>query len=142
MCWLTGKPTPVEPDFPNLSAVWATLNPTGIKASSYTPTQKPVACPDYTSGAWEVVPTSPLPTLGQKHNFDGTPTSGSFSATPTSGSDAEQSGSGDGSDGSASGTADPSSPASTGGAAADGLGKELKSAGAMLAGVVAVFAWL
>jgi hypothetical protein len=122
-----GKPTPVEPDFPNLSAVWATLNPTGVKASEYNPTNSPVACPEYTASVWEVVPTSPLPTLGQKHDFNGTPTSAGSSATATGGSGAQESGS--------------SGPASTG-AAADSLAKELKGMGALFAGVVAIFALL
>ena len=130
-----GKPTPVEPDFPNLSAVWATLNPTGVKASEYNPTNSPVACPDYTASVWEVVPTSPLPTLGQKHDFNGTPTSAGSSATATGGSGAQESGS------SGSGGAETSGPASTG-AAADSLAKELKGMGALFAGVVAIFALL
>ncbi|CAA9962799.1 1-3-beta-glucanosyltransferase [Pyrenophora teres f. maculata] len=130
----SGKPSPVEPDFGNLSKVWATLNPTGVKASNYSPTQTPVPCPAYTAGAWEVNPSSPLPTLGQKHDFNETPTSASFSATPTSGTqDAKESGSGTG--------AKTSAPASTG-AAANGLAKELKSVGAVFAGVMAVLAWL
>jgi hypothetical protein len=128
----TGKPTPVEPDFPNLSAVWATLNPTGVKASDYNPTNSPVACPDYTASAWEVIPTSPLPTLGQKHDFSGSPTSAGSSATATGGS---------GSSGSGSGGAETSASPSTG-AAANGLGKELKGMGAFFAGAMAVFAWL
>ncbi|CAN9276654.1 unnamed protein product [Alternaria alternata] len=131
----SGKPTPVEPDFPNLSAVWATLNPTGVKASEYNPTNSPVACPDYTASVWEVVPTSPLPTLGQKHDFNGTPTSAGSSATATGGSGAQESGS------SGSGGAETSGPASTG-AAADSLAKELKGMGALFAGVVAIFALL
>ncbi|CAN9421778.1 unnamed protein product [Alternaria alternata] len=131
----SGKPTPVEPDFPNLSAVWATLNPTGVKASEYNPTNSPVACPDYTASVWEVVPTSPLPTLGQKHDFNGTPTSAGSSATATGGSGAQESGS------SGSGGAETSGPASTG-AAADSLAKELKGMVALFAGVVAIFALL
>ncbi|XP_014562179.1 glycoside hydrolase family 72 protein [Bipolaris victoriae FI3] len=130
----SGKPTPVQPDFPNLSAVWKTLNPTGIKASDYKPTHTSIACPAFTEGAWEVVPTSALPTIGQKHNYDSSPTSDGSSATQTSGSGAKQSGSG-------SGTADTSAPQPTA-AAADGLSKELKSTGAMLLGVLIVFAWL
>lgn len=129
-----GKPTPVEPDFPNLSAVWKTLNPTGIKASDYRPTQTSIACPAFTKGAWEVVPTSVLPTLGQKHNYDNNPTSASSGATqtPTSGGKGTASG---------SGAADPAATNSAG-AATDGLGKELKSTAALLVGVFGVFAWL
>lgn len=126
-----GKPTPIEPDFPNLSAVWKTLNPTGIKASDYKPTHTSISCPAFTQGAWEVVPTSALPTLGQKHNYDNNPTAAASGAkqTPTSGAKGTASG---------SGAADPSAT----GAAADSLGKELKSTAGLLVGVLAVFAWL
>jgi hypothetical protein len=130
----SGKPTPIEPDFPNLSAVWKTLNPTGVKASDYHPTHTSISCPAFTQGAWEVVPTSALPSLGQKHNYDNNPTAASSGAkqTPTSGGQGSASG---------SGAADPAATNSTG-AAADGLGKELKSTAALLVGVLAVFAWL
>ncbi|KAF1941133.1 hypothetical protein EJ02DRAFT_210312 [Clathrospora elynae] len=131
----SGTPIPIKPDFPNLSAVWATLNPTGVKAADYTPTNGPVVCPDYTSGVWEVNPTSPLPTLGQKHDFSAQPTS--VSPSPT-GSDSGGAPSGSGS-GSGTGEATPTkSP----GAAADGLSRELKGMGVAFAGAMAFFAWL
>lgn len=65
-----GVPTPVSPDFYNLKTQWATLSPTGVALSDYvqsTSTIKPPECPAFTAGAWEVDPSSPLPTLGQKY---------------------------------------------------------------------------
>lgn len=60
----TGTPTPISPDFPNLSSQWATLSPTGVSANAYTPSLTPPACPAYTKGTWEVEPKAPLPVLG------------------------------------------------------------------------------
>ncbi|KAJ5492913.1 hypothetical protein N7539_001659 [Penicillium diatomitis] len=63
-----GTPTPVMPDFDNLKAQWATLNPTGVALSDYkkrTGAITPVACPSSTSGGWAVDPSAPLPSLGQ-----------------------------------------------------------------------------
>ena len=121
----SGTPTPISPDFPNLSAVWKTLSPSGVKASDYNPTNKPVACPDFTSSVWEVNPTSALPTLGQVYNAQATGSSGSGSS--------QSSGSGTGA--ATSATASP-------GAASDSLSRDLKGMGAVLAGLMAVFAWL
>ncbi|KAI8930901.1 hypothetical protein NX059_011916 [Plenodomus lindquistii] len=133
----SGKPIPVEPDFSNLSKVWKGLNPTGVKAADYKPTNKAVACPAYTSGFWEVDPKAALPTLGQIHDFNGqsSTTSGS-SASPT-GSSSTGSGSGSG-----SGSAGQASATASAGAAPDGLASELKSAGAVFAGAMAFLAWL
>jgi hypothetical protein len=130
----------VEPDFGNLSKVWATLNPTGVKASAYTPSASPVACPDYTSGFWEVNPTSPLPTLGQQHDFKGTPTSGSFSATATGTGTGSQGSSTSGASGTQGGASGSATPSTTG--ASDSLSRNLKAIGAVFAGAVAVLAWL
>jgi hypothetical protein len=115
----------VDPDFNNLSAVWKTLSPSGVKESDYNPTNQPVACPDYTAGAWEVNPTSALPTLGQQHTFGAQATSGSSASATTSG-------------GSASGQA---SATSSPGAAPESI-KQVKGMGVALAGAMAVFAWL
>ncbi|KAF1848845.1 glycoside hydrolase family 72 protein [Cucurbitaria berberidis CBS 394.84] len=129
----SGTPTPISPDFPNLGNVWKTLNPSGVKASNYNPTNKPVACPDFTSGVWEVNPTSALPTLGQVHTFGS-------QATGTSGSGS--SGSSKPSGSSATGTAGQASATASPGAAPKSLSRELKGMGAALAGLMAVFAWL
>jgi hypothetical protein len=87
----SGTPTPVQPDFSYLSNQWATLTPTGISASAYSPTLTAPACPALTSGVWEVNGNVALPSLGQ--TFDaalassitaGTAASGASSATGTS----------------------------------------------------------
>ena len=62
----TGSPTPISPDFDNLSSQWATLSPSGVAVNAYKPTETPPPCPAYTSGMWEVSGNVPLPTLGQK----------------------------------------------------------------------------
>lgn len=108
----TGTPTPITPDFPNLSSQWATLSPTGISMSDYTPSNSPPACPPYTSGAWEVNGNVPLPTIGQTFNAaeSASFTSGGSSSAPatsvanstTSASASASSSSGSGSKSSAS----------------------------------------
>jgi 1,3-beta-glucanosyltransferase GAS1 len=88
-----GTPTPISPDFENLSSQWATLNPTGVMMKNYEATETPPPCPAYTSGMWEVSGNAPLPTLGQtgtKYTLQvstingGTPTAGSLSSTTAS----------------------------------------------------------
>ena len=64
----SGTPTPISPDFSNLSNQWKTLNPTGVSMSAYSPSMTPPPCPAYTSGVWEVASNAPLPTLGQTFN--------------------------------------------------------------------------
>lgn len=82
----SGKPTPVEPDFPNLSKKWKTLSPSGVKEDAYKPTLTPPPCPAFTSLTWEVDPSSALPTLGQTFNREASK-SGGPAATGGSGSD-------------------------------------------------------
>jgi len=60
---ISGQPTPLQPDFENLSSQWATLKPTGTSAAAYTPTAKAPACPTYDSQTWKVHGDVPLPTL-------------------------------------------------------------------------------
>ncbi|KAH7383771.1 Glucanosyltransferase-domain-containing protein [Pyrenochaeta sp. MPI-SDFR-AT-0127] len=120
----SGTPTPITPDFPNLGNVWKTLNPTGIKAADYNPTNKPVACPDFTSVVWEVSPTSALPTLGQEHTF------GAQATSPGGSPSATRSGAGQ------------ASPSSSPGAAPGSLSRELKGMGVALTGFMAAVAWL
>ncbi|XPS68234.1 hypothetical protein M3J09_000525 [Ascochyta lentis] len=98
----SGTPTPVQPDFDNLSNVWKTPLPTGttlqtlsclnrltvasgIQQSDYTPTLSAPACPQYTAGVWEIEPASALPTLGQTHKAE----KANF-AQPTSAASANQ----------------------------------------------------
>lgn len=119
-----GTPTPISPDFPNLSNVWKTLNPTGVKAADYSPTNTPVACPEFTSAVWEVNPTSALPTLGQEHTFGAQATSSGGSPSSTR-----------------SGSAQASSSSSPG-AAPESLGRKLKGVGVALTGLMAMIAWL
>lgn len=59
-----GTPTPISPDFGNLSKQWATLSPSGVAANAYTPDVTPPPCPAFTSGFWEVSGNAPLPTIG------------------------------------------------------------------------------
>lgn len=125
----SGKPTPVQPDFDNLSKVWKTLNPTGVKASAYKPTLSAPACPDFTSMFWEVQPTAALPSLGQVYNAQPSTTSGPSGTSRATGQ--------------APASASASAPASaTPGAAAASLRGEFKGMGAALAGVMALFVWL
>lgn len=61
----SGTPTPISPDFQNLQSQWATLSPSGIKESDYSPTLTAPPCPAYTSGVWEVNGAVPPPSVGQ-----------------------------------------------------------------------------
>jgi hypothetical protein len=61
----TGTPSPVLPDFTNLKSRWATLNPTGVASSDYSPTLTPPACPTYTAGGWLVNGDVSLPSVGE-----------------------------------------------------------------------------
>ena len=63
---VSGTPTPISPDFDNLSSQWATLSPSGVSENNYSPTLTPPACPSFTSGQWEVSGNVPLPTIGAK----------------------------------------------------------------------------
>jgi len=74
----SGTPSPVTPDFANLQSQWATLTPTGVASSAYSPTLTPPACPSSSSGGWLVDGDVSLPSIGQ------TEQTGSPTATPTS----------------------------------------------------------
>lgn len=63
----TGTPTPISPDFANLSNQWKTLTPSSVALSAYTPSNSAPACPAYTSMLWEVSGNVPLPTIGQTY---------------------------------------------------------------------------
>lgn len=83
-----GTPTPVSPDFANLKAQWATLNPTGVALSDYKKAASSISaieCPASTSGGWGVDPSSPLPTLGQSYQKDSDSTSTNKSGGSDSG---------------------------------------------------------
>ena len=130
-----GTPTPIQPDFSNLSKQWATLSPSGVSANAYNPSNSPPACPSFTSGAWEVNGGVGLPTLGQA--YDAQVSMSITAGTASSGaatSGAKASGSGTAS-GSASGA---SASATKGAASAD---RRITGMGAGLVGVMLGFVW-
>jgi len=83
-----GTPTPISPDFENLSNHWKTLNPTGVSMDAYSPSNSPPPCPAFTEGMWVVSENAALPTVGAKLASDATvyssapaPTGGAGSST-------------------------------------------------------------
>jgi hypothetical protein len=120
----SGKPTPVSPDFDNLSNKWKAALPTGVKESAYNPSLTPVPCPAFTSLAWEVNAQMALPTLGQTYSAG--------EETKTGGASPSQTGAGgEGAQASANPSAKGAAPGSPAGA--------LVSMGLGLAGVCAGF---
>ncbi|KAI1083720.1 glycoside hydrolase family 72 protein [Whalleya microplaca] len=113
-----GKPTPVSPDFSNLSKQWATATPTGVARSNYDATSVSTrACPTSTASGWLVNGNVALPSLGE------TLTGSSYSSAP-----------------SATGTANPSASETQN---AVGGSKEIAGMGAGLVGVMMFFTfWL
>jgi hypothetical protein len=84
----TGTPTPVTPDYTNLQSQWATLTPTGVASSAYTPSLTPPACPASTPGGWLVDGDVALPSIGQTLSTasaasTGTPTTSAPQASST-----------------------------------------------------------
>jgi hypothetical protein len=70
-----GTPTPVTPDFDNLSKQWATITPTGVSLSAYDAKQVSTrACPTSTSGGWLIDGNVRLPTVGETYSGTYTPT--------------------------------------------------------------------
>ncbi|KAI0407908.1 Glucanosyltransferase-domain-containing protein [Xylaria palmicola] len=60
-----GTPTPVSPDFDNLSEQWAKITPTGVAKSNYDPKGVSTrACPTSTVDGWLVDGNVIVPTLG------------------------------------------------------------------------------
>ncbi|KAI0431322.1 Glucanosyltransferase-domain-containing protein [Xylaria sp. FL1042] len=60
-----GTPTPVSPDFDNLSKQWAQITPTGVAKSDYDPDSVSTrACPASTADGWLVNGNVAVPTLG------------------------------------------------------------------------------
>ncbi|KAF2799821.1 glycoside hydrolase family 72 protein [Melanomma pulvis-pyrius CBS 109.77] len=120
----SGKPTPVGVEFENLSKVWKSVNPSGVKESAYNPTLTPPPCPAFTSTAWEVNGAAALPTLGQTYRqgeASNAPTgSGNAAATPTGAQ---------------------ASASETKGAAPASPGRELRGMGVGLVGVLVGFFW-
>lgn len=81
----SGKPTPVLPDFTNLKSQWATLNPTGVASSDYTPSIGPPPCPSSTAGGWLVNGNPPLPSIGAVLTAGSTPTADAVASGTSSG---------------------------------------------------------
>lgn len=82
-----GTPTPVQPDFSNLQAQWASVTPTGVASAQYTANMNISApsCPA-ASGGWTVDPSAALPTLGAAGVSPGMPSgapTGSITARPS-----------------------------------------------------------
>ncbi|KFY46192.1 hypothetical protein V494_00565 [Pseudogymnoascus sp. VKM F-4513 (FW-928)] len=80
-----GTPTPVQPDFSNLQAVWKTNNPTGTAKANYKPKLTAPACPKSTAGGWLLDGDVALPTLNQVFTASATnkPTGGGKNQSPT-----------------------------------------------------------
>lgn len=82
-----GTPMPVTPDFANLQAQWATLNPAGVMSAAYSPSNSPPACPSSTAGGWLVNGDVPLPSIGQalvtNPTSTGSPTATGSAASPS-----------------------------------------------------------
>lgn len=122
-----GTPTPVQPDFSNLQAVWKTNNPTGVAKSAYTPKLTAPACPKSTAGGWLLDGNVALPTLNQVFTASAT-------SKPT--------------DGGKNQATSTDSPSSTGAADATGtnaavaVGRELSGVTGALAAVMVGFAVL
>lgn len=91
-----GTPTPVAPDFTNLQGQWATLTPTGIASSAYSPSIALPACPTSSVSGWTIDPSAALPTIGAAGITEGTPSNvpkGSITTGTTSASSSSNSGS-------------------------------------------------
>ncbi|KAF2704688.1 1,3-beta-glucanosyltransferase gel3 precursor [Pleomassaria siparia CBS 279.74] len=118
----SGKPTPLQPEWGNLSKVWAAAKPSGVSEAAYKPSLTAPACPEMTAGTWNVDGAAALPTLGQTFEAQATnaPTVSSSGAAPT-GTQAQAS---------PSGTSGVGSPA-----------KELRGMGVGLVGVLVGFFW-
>lgn len=90
-----GMPTPVLPDFTNLQSQWATLTPTGVASSAYSPSLTPPACPTFTQGGWLVNGNVALPSIDQVFTstipMAGTTAATTAAAVSTSGSAASAS---------------------------------------------------
>lgn len=121
----SGTPTPISPDFANLSNQWKTLSASGVSAGAYNPTLTAPACPSFTSGVesqWLISGNIPLPTVGETYEAaESTP-------APTGGNPT----------GSQGGQA---SPSPTKGAAPGSPIKEVQGMGIGLFGVLVGFFW-
>ncbi|KAI7190793.1 glycoside hydrolase family 72 protein [Hortaea werneckii] len=110
-----GTPTPVSPDFENLSSAWASVTPSSVSKNAFTPSvTQPLSCPEYTENLWMVSSDAPLPTVGKgvaQGSSDGSSSAKSTTSSGGSASGASSTGTGTASTGSgqASGTSAQSS---------------------------------
>jgi hypothetical protein len=88
-----GTPVPVTPDYTNLQSQWATLTPTGVASSAYSPTLTPPQCPTSTAGGWLVDGDVKLPSIGQTLSTSGAAATGTTTSTGASPSSSKKSGS-------------------------------------------------
>ncbi|KAI1344024.1 glycoside hydrolase family 72 protein [Xylariaceae sp. FL0016] len=118
---VAGTPTPVSPDFSNLSKQWATISPTGVAQSNYDASSVSTrACPASTSDGWLVDGNVALPTVGATLGHS------SYSTVP-----------------SATGSGTSASPTSSKPNSASSGSSEIAGMWAGLAGVMIIFAcWL
>lgn len=134
----SGTPTPISPDFSNLSTQWATLTPSGISMSAYTPTATAPSCPAFTSEVWQVNGNVALPTLGAKFDAQASSSITAGTAATTSGTTAT----GSAASGSAGGSSTVSGAASS--ATSTGMASPTKEIAGVSAGLVSVmlaFMW-
>lgn len=135
----TGTPTPISPDFYNLSNQWKTLTPSSVSEAAYTPSNSAPSCPAYTSGAWEVSGNVALPTIGQTYNAQA-----ANSGSATSGASGTQTGSRSTGTGSGSGSATRSSTGTAASASHTGMASPSRQIAGMSVGLVTVmlgFIW-
>lgn len=99
-----GTPTPVSPDFENLSSAWASVTPSSVSKNAFSPSvTQPLSCPEYTENLWMVSSDAPLPTVGKGAAQGSSGGSSSAKSTTSSGgsaSGASATGTGTGSTGS------------------------------------------
>ncbi|KAI7280137.1 glycoside hydrolase family 72 protein [Hortaea werneckii] len=84
-----GTPTPVSPDFENLSSAWASVTPSSVSKNAFTPSvTQPLSCPEYTENLWMVSSDAPLPTVGKGLAQGSSDGSSSAKSTTSSGGSA------------------------------------------------------
>ncbi|KAI5235818.1 glycoside hydrolase family 72 protein [Aureobasidium subglaciale] len=142
----SGTPTPISPDFYNLSNQWKTITPSSVSEAAYSPTNSAPECPAYTSGVWEVSGNVALPTVGQAYEAQTTTPATSTSGTTGTGATGSRSGSGSGSrsTGSTTGTSTGASSGTAASASQTGMASPSRQIAGMSVGLVSVmlgFIW-
>ncbi|KAI5204430.1 glycoside hydrolase family 72 protein [Aureobasidium subglaciale] len=134
----SGTPTPISPDFYNLSNHWKTLTPSSVSEAAYSPSNSAPECPAYTSGVWEVSGNVALPTVGQAYDAQTT-----TPATPTSGTTGTGA-TGSRSTGTTTGTSTGASSGTAASASQTGMASPSRQIAGMSVGLVSVmlgFIW-